>query len=117
VSRKAILIRDNHQCQYCGLQFAAEQLELEHVLPRSRGGQKTWENIVAACRPCNKRKADCTPIEAGMTLIRRPMPATVHTTKAMLRTLGLTVNGWSKYLWHDNNGESHLVVRGEAVPA
>ncbi len=68
MSRRALFARDDFRCQYCG-GFADS---LDHVVPRSRGGQHTWENVAAACRPCNLRKRDRTPAEAGMTLARPP---------------------------------------------
>lgn len=64
--------RDRHLCAYCGRAFTASALEREHVLPYSRGGRDTWTNVVAACRPCNQRKADRTPEEAGMPLLYVP---------------------------------------------
>lgn len=57
-------------CAYCGRKTS--ELTLDHVLPRSRGGQSTWENLVSACQPCNHRKSDRTPEEAGMKLLRKP---------------------------------------------
>ncbi len=71
-NRKNILARDNFRCQYCGKHFSAHQLTLDHVIPRSRGGSTSWENVVAACVRCNLRKGDRTPAEAGMRLIRKP---------------------------------------------
>jgi len=68
MSRRALFARDDYCCQYCG-GFADS---LDHVVPRSRGGQHTWENLAAACRPCNLRKRDRTPAEAGMNLARPP---------------------------------------------
>ena len=68
LSRRAVFARDDHRCQYCGA--AAENID--HVIPRSRGGPHTWENVVAACRPCNARKEDRLVHEAGMKLRRRP---------------------------------------------
>ncbi|MDP8969599.1 MAG: HNH endonuclease [Actinomycetota bacterium] len=68
LSRRGVFIRDDHTCQYCGR--AAENVD--HVLPRSRGGAHRWENVVAACRRCNSRKKDRTPAEAGMSLLRSP---------------------------------------------
>ena len=68
MSRRALFARDDYRCQYCG-GFADS---LDHVVPRSRGGQHTWENVAAACRPCNLRKRDRTPAEAGMWLARPP---------------------------------------------
>jgi len=74
LSRRAVFARDLNRCQYCG--NAAENLD--HVVPRSRGGLHTWENVVAACRPCNARKGDRTPYEAGMLLRVSPTPPREH---------------------------------------
>ncbi len=68
LSRRGVFIRDGYACQYCGV--PAENVD--HVLPRSRGGAHEWENVVAACRRCNSRKRDHTPAEARMTLARTP---------------------------------------------
>lgn len=68
MSRRAIFARDDARCQYCG-GFADS---IDHVVPRSKGGQHSWENVAAACRPCNMRKRDRTPAEAGMNLFRPP---------------------------------------------
>lgn len=68
LSRRGVFIRDEHVCQYCGR--AAENVD--HVVPRSRGGAHEWENVVAACRRCNGRKRDQTPAEANMSLQRTP---------------------------------------------
>jgi 5-methylcytosine-specific restriction endonuclease McrA len=69
VNRREILRRDHHTCQYCG---SPKHLTLDHVLPRSRGGTHTWNNVVIACAPCNGRKGDRTPQEAGMSLKTKP---------------------------------------------
>ena len=71
-NRRNIFARDNNQCQYCGKRFATTELSLDHVVPRSQGGQSTWDNIVCACLRCNVRKGGRTPREASMTLIRKP---------------------------------------------
>jgi hypothetical protein len=68
-SRHLIFKRDRHTCQYCGRRT---ELTLDHVMPQSRGGADTWENLVSACQPCNQRKADRTPDEAGMRLATKP---------------------------------------------
>jgi 5-methylcytosine-specific restriction endonuclease McrA len=68
VSRRAVMARDSHRCQYCG----AHADSIDHVLPRSRGGLHTWDNVVAACRPCNVRKRDRLLRESGMRLKRNP---------------------------------------------
>jgi 5-methylcytosine-specific restriction endonuclease McrA len=72
-NRRNLFARDGNRCQYCGKKFATAGLSLDHVLPRSRGGLATWENIVCACLRCNVKKGGRTPREAGMKLIRTPI--------------------------------------------
>ncbi|MFD2247709.1 HNH endonuclease [Pontibacter ruber] len=69
LSRHNIMRRDNYACQYCG---AAKNLTLDHLLPRSRGGETSWYNLVTACMRCNTRKGDRTPEEAGLKLLQKP---------------------------------------------
>jgi 5-methylcytosine-specific restriction endonuclease McrA len=71
-SRFNIYARDDNTCQYCGQRWARADLNLDHVVPRSRGGSTTWENVVCSCVPCNLRKGGRTPEEAGMRLLRGP---------------------------------------------
>lgn len=71
-NRRNIFARDNNQCQYCGRKFPTTELSLDHVTPRSQGGQSTWENIVCACVNCNVRKGGRTPKQAHLSLIRKP---------------------------------------------
>lgn len=71
-SRENIFIRDEFTCQYCGRKFSYDELTLDHVYPKSRLGPDIWENIVTCCKECNQFKADKTPKEAGMKLLRRP---------------------------------------------
>ncbi|MBO5947382.1 HNH endonuclease [bacterium] len=71
-NRENILIRDNYTCQYCGRKLPESELTLDHVYPKSRKGPDMWENIVACCKECNQYKANRTPKEAGMKLLRRP---------------------------------------------
>ncbi|HMB04121.1 MAG TPA: HNH endonuclease, partial [Isosphaeraceae bacterium] len=65
-NRRNIFARDGNHCQYCGKRFATNELSLDHVLPRSRGGQAIWENIVCACLKCNVRKGGRTPIGVNL---------------------------------------------------
>lgn len=106
VSKKNILMRDSYRCMYCGTRGNGQTLELEHIIPKSRGGKNTWENLVASCRKCNQKKGDRTPEEAGMKLIHRPLPATIHTHRQLLKTLGSEVHEWKKYLWEDSAGDT-----------
>lgn len=71
-TRHNVFERDKNTCQYCGKLFERTDLNLDHVLPRDRGGQTTWENVVCSCIPCNTRKGNRLPHEAGMLLIRKP---------------------------------------------
>ncbi len=71
-SRLNIYLRDDNTCQYCGRRLPREGLNLDHVVPRSQGGQTTWENVVCCCIRCNLKKGGRTPEQAGMRLLRRP---------------------------------------------
>jgi 5-methylcytosine-specific restriction endonuclease McrA len=71
-SRQNIYLRDKLTCQYCGKRFARSDLNLDHVIPRSRGGRTSWENVVCSCIPCNLKKGSRTPEEARMGLLREP---------------------------------------------
>jgi len=71
-NRKNVFWRDSNQCQYCGNIFKFDDLTMDHVKPKSKGGAKSWENIVASCKVCNSKKRDRTPKEAQMPLIKRP---------------------------------------------
>lgn len=71
-SRSNVYRRDKNTCQYCGHKFKTDELELEHVHPKSQGGAATWKNIVLACTPCNRKKDNRTPQQAGMRLIKEP---------------------------------------------
>ncbi|MGF1467477.1 MAG: HNH endonuclease [Sandaracinaceae bacterium] len=73
LSRRHLYMRDEYTCQYCGEQPGVKELNLDHVVPRSRGGRSSWENLVTSCRPCNLKKGWETPEEAGMRLLKRPV--------------------------------------------
>lgn len=94
LTRRNVLRRDDHTCQYCG---SMDKLTLDHVMPRSRGGRDAWENLVAACTPCNNRKGNKTPEEAGMPLARKPFrPSHVMYMRDLVGTLEET---WKPYLF------------------
>ena len=94
LTRRNVLRRDRHRCVYCG---AAERLTIDHVMPRSRGGADSWENLVAACTPCNNRKGNRTPEEAEMPLRRRPFrPSHVM---YMRDFIGTAEDAWKPYLF------------------
>ncbi len=97
-SRTNIFVRDDFTCQYCGLVGVASDLNLDHVLPRSRGGQTTWENIVTSCYRCNQHKAGRTPEEAKMRLARRPFrPASLPSTLSLGRASSDVPAEWQAY--------------------
>lgn len=71
-TKRNVLVRDGHRCQYCGRRQPASRLTVDHVVPRSRGGRSSWTNVVAACMTCNTRKGGKLPWEVGMRLLRPP---------------------------------------------
>jgi 5-methylcytosine-specific restriction endonuclease McrA len=73
LNRKNIFERDQHRCQYCGEVFPEGKLNLDHVIPRDRGGRTSWENLVTSCIECNSRKANRLPHQAGLALRRQPL--------------------------------------------
>lgn len=100
-TRANIYARDRHECQYCGDGFKSDELTFDHVIPVSHGGTKSWENIVTACLPCNRRKGARTPTEARMTLQRTPLRPS--TSPVLHVTLGMksTPESWRDFLyWH-----------------
>jgi 5-methylcytosine-specific restriction endonuclease McrA len=92
LSRRAVFVRDDHRCQYCG--SVADSID--HIMPTSRGGSHSWENVAAACRPCNMSKRDRTPDEAGMRL-RRPASAPRELTWVSI-AVSLVPEAWKPYL-------------------
>ena len=98
-NRRNLFARDHNRCQYCGRKFSTSELSLDHVMPRSRGGQATWENIVCACVKCNVRKGGRTPLEANMRLIKEP----VRPKTSPVLSLKLThrkYESWKTFLDH-----------------
>ena len=88
--------RDEFSCQYCGDQLPSNKLQIEHVMPRSRGGPTSWDNCVAACNACNSRKADKTPVEARMRL--RKKPATPDWKPGIRVPSGAVRQSWEPFL-------------------
>ncbi|MGH9070621.1 MAG: HNH endonuclease [Acidimicrobiales bacterium] len=91
LNRRAVFARDNHRCQYCG----ADAENIDHIIPRSRGGTHTWENVVAACRPCNSRKEDRLLAETGLVLRKVPVQPR---ERIWLFAAGGTHADWEPYL-------------------
>ena len=71
-NRQNLLERDDYQCQYCGKSLPNKELNMDHVIPRDRGGGTTWENVVISCIRCNSKKSNRLPKEAGMRLLKEP---------------------------------------------
>lgn len=94
-SRRNIYKRDHFTCQYCGSRPGTEELTIDHVLPRSRGGTSTWENCVLACLDCNARKADRLPEEASMPIRKSPVRPS---WRPMYGWHNLRIESWSKFL-------------------
>jgi len=98
-SRQNLYVRDRRTCQYCGTPFECKDLTYDHVVPRSRGGQTEWNNVVTCCTACNLKKGGRTPEEAGMSLIRRPK--TPIWMPLLAKSLGIerTPDPWRNYLY------------------
>lgn len=98
-NRRNIFARDGNCCQYCGKRFPTSELSLDHVIPRARGGEATWTNIVCACTECNKRKGGRTPEEAGLRLIRRPFVPR-HSPIITLKLSSDKYSSWKQFIDH-----------------
>lgn len=98
-NRRNIYARDHNRCQYCGKRFSTSDLSLDHVMPRSRGGKNSWENIVCCCLKCNVRKGGRTPVEASMHLITEPRKP--RRNPVININLGSTkYHSWKQFLDH-----------------
>ncbi|WP_050526392.1 HNH endonuclease [Pseudorhodobacter aquimaris] len=102
-SRYNVFLRDEFRCQYCGERLPANELTFDHVVPKSRNGHSTWENIVSSCGPDNLRKANRTPGEARMKLLRSPFRPTPPELDRIARKMPLVKeelhNTWLDYLY------------------
>lgn len=99
-NRANIYTRDQHHCQYCGKRFHPPDLTYDHVIPVARGGRKSWENIVTCCRECNRRKANRTPEEAGLRLLRAPKAPTGFPNKLGFQLAhASTPDSWKTYIF------------------
>lgn len=98
-TRANIYARDGYTCQYCGTAFASEDLTFDHVVPASRGGRRSWENIVTACVPCNRRKDNRTPDEAQMTLRRAPKQPASSDVLRLSIGIRRTPESWRSWLY------------------
>jgi 5-methylcytosine-specific restriction endonuclease McrA len=98
LTRRNLMFRDAHQCQYCGKRPNLRELNIDHVVPRSRGGDDSWENLVTACRVCNLRKGWKTPDEAMMRLLRIPGPPRWTSTMQILLGTPSPFEEWAPFL-------------------
>lgn len=96
-SRDNVFWRDNNQCQYCTKTFLKEELTLDHVIPRSKGGKNTWTNLVTACKKCNQKKGNRTPDGACMPLLRAPYKPKTNILRAVNKSQINPI--WKEYLW------------------
>ena len=98
-SRQNIYARDKYRCQYCGTKFPSEELNYDHIIPKSRGGKTEWTNIVTCCIQCNRKKGGRTPKEARMKLVRKPIRPTW--LPALKITIGYreVPHSWRDYLY------------------
>lgn len=95
-NRKNVIWRDKNICQYCSKKYSFSELTLDHVLPKSKGGHKTWENIVACCKPCNSKKGNKLLSQTKLNLLKTPQPPRVKFTD-----LDFPCNllpSWKKYI-------------------
>ncbi len=103
-TRFNVFLRDRFSCQYCG---SDEELTFDHVVPKSRGGQTRWDNVVAACSPCNLRKANAMPKACGMYPQQKPYRPTVHELHRNGRAFppNYLHDSWLDYLYWDTELE------------
>ena len=109
ITRRAVFARDGWTCQYCG---ARSNLTVDHVIPRSKGGGSTWDNIVASCAPCNRRKGDLLPAQANMVPRHAPRAPNPH---VFIHVASPTIpNAWRQWLPGDNTGPAADVAASAA---
>lgn len=97
-SRKWLVKRDNSTCQYCSLKLTASQITIDHVIPRSRGGGTCFENCVVCCHKCNSIKANQTPEEANMKLLRKPIVPNYYSLSLLSSNFEYWSDSWNDYL-------------------
>jgi 5-methylcytosine-specific restriction endonuclease McrA len=96
-NKRNIFKRDAYTCQYCG-RNSGERMTIDHVVPKSRGGRTVWDNVVSACRACNLKKANKSPGEVGLRLLRKPTRPRSASYLGLLAYASQHVEGWRKYL-------------------
>ena len=98
LTRQNLMLCDQYQCQYCGKRPGPAELNLDHVVPRSRGGTDSWDNLVVSCRPCNVKKGKKTPREAGMHLLKNPVTPRLSHAALLLQGLIPPFTEWQPFL-------------------
>jgi hypothetical protein len=98
LTRRNLMLRDQHQCQYCARRPSLRDLNVDHVIPKSRGGNESWENLVVSCRSCNLKKGRRTPEEAGMGLLRTPQKPRWSTAAHILLAAREPYLEWQPFL-------------------
>ena len=98
-SRRNVFLRDGHRCQYCHQRIPPSELTCDHVIPRSRGGRTSWDNVVSACGPCNGRKGNRLPEQARMKLRKQPVrPRSLPTPGARISSDTSSPDAWRDFL-------------------
>ena len=107
-TRFNLYLRDAWNCQYCGSKFETHELTFDHLVPKSKGGQTDWQNIVAACHPCNARKSNYFSHECGMHPLRKPRQPTIYELQRNGKYFppNFLHHTWEDYLYWDSNIES-----------
>ena len=98
-NRTNLLWRDGNQCQYCATHFPNSELTLDHIIPKSRGGRNTWENLVVACKKCNQKKGAKIPQESGMYPLKKPIKPKLCILQSVSETEISDL--WKNYLWEN----------------
>lgn len=97
--RQNVFWRDQYQCQYCSIKPSIDKLTIDHIVPRSKGGKNTWDNLVTACKKCNQKKGNKTLEQSNMKLIRKPY----EPRSSVLRNINKNQISpiWKDYLWEN----------------
>lgn len=105
--RNKIYLRDRFKCSYCDKKCKIDEITLDHIIPKSRGGEDTPENLVTSCKPCNQKKGNRTPEEANMELLHKPIKLRVGLDKHTLRYYSEYNPKWKRYLFLEGNELGH----------
>lgn len=96
LTRRNLMFRDSYTCQYCN--YNGPGLTIDHIIPKSKGGTDNWSNVVACCQKCNVKKGNQTPNQAGMKLLKQPLPPAGHLHFELKRLSYLKFPSWKKYI-------------------